>query len=146
MPAHYSAEELRSASNRVMRSLSNSNSNSTRSVLTKPAIRNSIGLAVGKLSKSSRKRHNRKARTNLAGKSMENLLEELPQALKLEPTPVSVEQLEEQRNERANNRAHHSRKAEQKLIIQEIVNFAPTTLDEVKARLQKLKQASAETK
>lgn len=73
---------------------------------------------------------------------MANLLEELPEAPQPEPVPVSAEQLEQQRNELANRRAHHSRKAEQKLVNKEIASFAPASLDEIRARLQKLKQES----
>ncbi|PRT52431.1 hypothetical protein B9G98_00051 [Wickerhamiella sorbophila] len=74
----YTPQELRAASNRVMRSLNTVNKQAMKNTGFKPQITNSLGKERS-ISKSSVRRQNRKQKSNLAGKSMDSLLEVLPE-------------------------------------------------------------------
>lgn len=74
----YTPQELRAASNRVMRSLNTVNKQAMKNTGFKPQITNSPGKERS-ISKSSVRRQNRKQKSNLAGKSMDSLLEVLPE-------------------------------------------------------------------
>lgn len=84
----YTPEELRAASNRVMRSLNIVNKQAMKNRTFEPQIKNSFGKSLG-VSKSAVRRQNRKKRANLGGKSMDTLLDVLPEAE--EPAHIGVD-------------------------------------------------------
>lgn len=136
MPSKYTPEELRQASNRVMKSLNGINAKSTRRVLTKPAIPNSSAASEGKISKMARKRQRRKEKTNLAGKPITDLLDVLPQAEAPEIVPIA--EAKEAEVKKTGDKARVSRKAEKKIVQFEIQAFGrPRSLDEIRQSIAK---------
>lgn len=132
----YTPEELHSASKRVMKSLSSTNSKANKQ-LSKPAIPNSIGIKSGKISKSSRKRLRRKERTNLAGKPITDLLDALPQAEA--PRIIPLTELKEAQVKKVGEKAKINRKAEKKLVLHEIQAFGkPKSLEDIKQSIAKM--------
>lgn len=134
----YTDEELHDASKRVMKSLNWMNAKPNRT-LAKPAIKNSLGMAEGKISKSSRKRHNRKRNAELAGKPMDNLLDALPAVAEPpKPVPQSFAERKEAEVSDAHKKSKHSRKAEQKVVNHEIAHFGTKSLDDIRANILKM--------
>lgn len=129
----YTDEELRRASNRVMKSLNGINSKSQKT-FTKPAIQNSLGQS-SRISKSSKRRQNRKQKSNLGGEKMETLLTSLPEPAGPVLEPRTIAEMKTHKLEAANQQRHHSRKAEQKVFQHEVATFEAKSLDEIRSKI-----------
>lgn len=127
----YTKQELHAASSQVMKSL-----NGVRKEKSTPQLKEgSIAKPIGAVSKSARKRANRKQRSNLGGASMEQLLESLPQQPEEPPSEPSKVPMPN---------PHKSRKAARRVEnagINEFKHTAGTSLDEIKQKILKNMEA-----
>lgn len=123
----YTKQQLQEASSQVMKSLYGKKKEKVIPQL-KPG---SVEKPIGSLSKSARKRENRKLRSNLAGASMDTLIDSLPQVPSEPPTePAKVPM----------PNPHKSRKAARRVEnagINEFKRTAGTPLDDLKQKILK---------
>lgn len=132
----YTPQELKAASNRVMRSLNIVNKQAMKNTEFKPQITNSLGKEHG-LSKSSVRRQNRKKKANLAGKSMDSLLDVLPQTEEQPQIGVDKKKILNPHKMKSNQRlAHVENKRFSKVVGTSIAEIRRKILEQQKDEMK----------